>query len=144
MSDPEKRLNRVISGMSGNESMAASLEDDAAGELLAWGHSIAKHIVEETSGMDDETAEEKMAPRLRALRLMLRSIARWAGEAETLDDEARRSLWDRAGEQARILFGESFVFPSMEEVIEQQPDGADALQTITWLKTYIEEKNALG
>ena len=134
----------MISAMSGNESIAASLEDDAAGELLAWGHSMAKHIVEETTGMDDETAEEKMDPRLRAVRLMLRSIGRWVGEAGTLDDEARRALWDRASEQARILFGETFEFPSMDEVVEQLPEGTHAMQTITWLKTYIEEKNSLG
>lgn len=140
----ERRLNRVISAMSGNESIAASLEDDAAGELLAWGRSMATHIVEETAGMEDETAEEKMAPRLRAVRLMLRSIGRWVGEAATLADEDRHALWDRAGEQARILFGETFEFPSMEEVVEKLPEGADALQTIVWLKSFIEEKNSLG
>jgi hypothetical protein len=144
MGDMERRLNRVISAMSGNEAIAASLEDDAAGELLSWGHSMATHIVEETTGMDDETAEEKMAPRLRAVRLMLRSIGRWVGEAGTLDDEARRALWDRAGEQSRILFCETFEFPSMDEAVGQLPEGADALQTITWLRTYIEEKNSLG
>ena len=144
MSDMQRRLNRVMSAMSGNESIAASLQDDAAGELLAWGHSMAKHIVEETTGIDDETAEDKMAPRLRAVRLMLRSMGRWVGDAATLDDEARRALWDRASEQARILFGETFEFPSMQEVVEQLPEGADALQTITWLKSYIEEKNSLG
>ena len=85
MSELEKRFHQVIGSMAGNESLAASLDEDAAGELLSWGQATAKNIVNETEGLDDNTAEEHMAPRLRALRLLMRAVGRWTGEANTLD-----------------------------------------------------------
>jgi hypothetical protein len=139
MSDMEKRLHRVIVNMTGAESLAASLDEDAAGELLLWGEAAAKKIVDETEGMDDESAEEMMAPRLRALRLMLRALGRWVGEAKSLDIEARQALWNRAGEQARALNGDSYIFPSMDETLEQIPADANNRQTVIWLRTFIEE-----
>lgn len=144
MSELEKRFHRVMGSMIGNESLAASLDDDAAGELLSWGKSAAKRIVDETDGMDDDTAEEQMAPRLRALRLMMRAVGRWVGEADSLDVDSRLALWNRVGEQARVLFGESFVLPSMDETLAQLPVDANAAQVIAWLKTFIEEKGIKG
>ena len=144
MSDLEDRLHRVMGSMVGNESLAASLDDDAASELISWGQSAAKRIVDETEGMDDDLAEEQMAPRLRALRLLMRAVSRWVGEAQSLDEESRLALWERAGNQAKILFGDSFDLPSMDEVITKMPSDADAAQVIAWLKTFIEEKGIRG
>ena len=144
MSDLEDRLHRVMGSMVGNESLAASLDDDAASELISWGQSAAKRIVDETDGMDDDLAEEQMAPRLRALRLLMRAVSRWVGEAQSLDEESRLALWERAGNQAKILFGDSFDLPSMDEVITKMPSDADAAQVIAWLKTFIEEKGIKG
>lgn len=140
MSELEKRFHRVMGSMVGNEALAASLDDDAAGELLSWGRNVAKRIVNETDGMDDDSAEEQMAPRLRALRLMMRAVGRWVGEADSLDEESRLALWDRAGNQARVLFGDSIVLPSVDEVMAQLPVDANASQVILWLKNFIEEK----
>ena len=140
MSELEKRFHRVMGSMVGNEALAASLDDDAAGELLSWGRNVAKRIVNETDGMDDDSAEEQMAPRLRALRLMMRAVGRWVGEADSLDEESRLALWDRARNQARILFGDSIVLPSVDEVMAQLPVDANASQVILWLKNFIEEK----
>ncbi len=144
MNELEKRLHRVMGGMIGNESLAASLDDDAAGELFAWGKSTAKRIVDETDGMDAAAAEEQMAPRLLALRLMMRAMGRWVGEAGILEDEARLALWKRVGDQARVLFGESFVLPPMDEALRQLPADANASQVIAQLKTLIEEKSGKG
>lgn len=94
--------------------------------------------------MDDETAEEQMAPRLRALRLMMRAVGRWVGEAGSLDGEARLALWNRVGDQAQVLFGDTFVLPSMDDTLAQLPVGATASQVIAWLKTFIEEKGIKG
>lgn len=140
MSELEKRFHRVMGSMIGNESLAASLDDDAAGELLSWGKTAAKRIVDETDGMDDDAAEERMAPRLRALRVMMRAVGRWVGEAGSLDTESRLALWNRVGEQARVLFGDSFVLPSMDETLAQLPADANAGQVIVWLIAFIEEK----
>jgi len=144
MSELEERFHRVMGSMVGNESLAASLDDDAAGELLSWGKSAAKRIVDETDGMTDVVAEEQMAPRLRALRLMMRAVGRWVGEAGNLDEESRLALWNRVGDQARVLFGDSFVLPSMDEALAQLPSNANASQVIVWLKNFIEEKGIKG
>ena len=144
MSDLEKRFHRAMGSIIGNESLAASLDNDAAEELLSWGKSGVKRIVDETNGMDDEVAEEQMTPRLRALRLLMRSVGRWVGEAGSLDEGSRLALWNRAGEQARVLFGDSFVLPSMDEVLSQLPADANASQVIVLLKNIIEEKGVKG
>jgi len=144
MSDLEKRFHRAMGSIIGNESLAASLDNDAADELLSWGKNGVKRIVDETNGMDDEVAEEQMTPRLRALRLLMRSVGRWVGEAGSLDEESRLALWNRAGEQARVLFGDSFVLPSMDEVLSQLPADANASQVIVLLKNIIEEKGVKG
>jgi len=144
MSELEKRFHRVMGSMIGNESLAASLDEDAAGELLLWGKIAAKRIVDETDGMDDEAAEDRMAPRLRALRLMMRAVSRWVGETDSLDEESRLALWKRVGDQARVLFGESFALPSMEETLAQLPKDANAVQVIAWLKKFIEDKGSRG
>jgi hypothetical protein len=144
MTDPTQRLHNVMGSMIGNESFAASLDEGAAGELLSWGESVVKRIVDETVNMDDAAAEEYMAPRLRALRLMLRALGRWVGEAQTLDAESRLALWNRAGEQGRVLFGDAFVLPPMDETLKQAPAGADARQMVAWLRKLIEEKSLKG
>ncbi len=144
MSELEKRLHRVMGSLVGNESLAASLDDDAASELLSWGKNAAKRIVDETYGMDEEVAEQQMAPRLRALRLMMRAVGRWVGEAGSLDEESRAALWKRVEDQARVLFGDSYALPSMNEVLAQLPGDANTMQMIEWLKNLIEEKRNKG
>lgn len=140
MTELEKRFHRAMGSMTGNESLAASLDDDAAGELLSWGEAAAKRIVDDTDGMDDNAAEEHMAPRLRALRLMMRAVGRWVGESKSLDEASRLALWNRVGEQARVLFGDSFVLPGMDEAIAQLPVDAKPQQVVAWLKNMIEQK----
>ncbi|NTU56748.1 MAG: hypothetical protein HGA79_10910 [Anaerolineales bacterium] len=130
--------------MEGNESLAASLDEDAASELLSWGATVAKRIVEATDGMDDAAADEQMAPRVRALRLMMRAVGRWVGEANGLDAESRLALWKRVEGQARVLFGESFSLPSMDDALAQLPADVSSAQVIAWLKTFIEEKADKG
>jgi len=144
MSELKKRFDQVISGMMGNESLAASLDENAASELISWGQTTVKSIVDETDGLDDNAAEEHMAPRLRALRLMMRAVGRWAGEANTLDAEARLALWNRVGEQAQVLFGESFILPAMDVVLAQLPSDANTQQVMMWLKTLFEERKPRG
>ena len=144
MSELEKRFNRVMGSMTGNEALAASLDEDAASELLSWGESVARRIVDQTDGLDDDAAEEHMAPKLRALRLMMRAINRWVGEAKSLDEESRLALWKRVEDQVHMLFGDAFVLPSMDEVLAQLPAGANAGQIIVWLKNLMDEKGIKG
>lgn len=144
MSELEERLHRVMGNMAGNESLAESLDESAAGELFSWGQSTAKNIVDETDGLDDDAAEQHMAPRLRSLRLMMRAVGRWTGEAGSLDAESRLALWNRIDEQAHVLFGESFMLPSMDEVLAQLPVDANAQQIVMWLKTLFDDRKPKG
>jgi hypothetical protein len=137
MTDLEKRFHSVMGNMIANESLAASLDENAAGDLFAWTETVAKSIVSQTDGLDDSAAEEYIATRLRALRLMMRAIGRWVGEAKTLDAESRLALWTRVGDQTNVLFGESFTLPSMGDALARMPAGLDARQVIAWLKTFI-------
>lgn len=144
MSDLEKRFQRLMGGMVGNESLAEALDEDAAGELFAWGETIVKGIVAETDGLDEIAVDERIAPRLRALRLMMRALARWVGEADILDEEARVALWMRAGEQGRVLFGEPFAMPSMEDAIDQVQVGGDPRQAVARLIAIVDAGKPKG
>lgn len=140
MSNLDERYQRVMVSMAGNEALAESLDENAAGELFSWMEKAVKTIVDRTDGLDDEAAEEHMAPRMRALRLMMRAVSRWVGERNELDAESSLFFWNRIGEQARTAFGESVVLPSVEEAVTQIPAGANAQQVIAWLKNYIDER----
>ena len=144
MTDLEKRLHQAMGSMIGNESLAASLDEDAAGDLFSWGEATAKWLVEGTDGMDDAAAEEYLAPRLLILRLMMRAIGRLAGELESLDAEARLALWDRLGSQARELFGESYILAPMDEIIAELPPNAAAQEIVMWLTTLFDEPKRKG
>jgi hypothetical protein len=138
MSDLEKRLHTVMGTMIGNESLAMSLDEDAAGELFSWGETAVKAIVDQTDGLDDVAADEYITPRLRALRLMMRAMGRWVGEAKTLDAETKLALWNRIGEQARALFGDSYAMPLMDDAIQMLPLDASTQQMVIWLKNFID------
>lgn len=144
MTDLEKRLHQAMGSMIGNESLAASLDEDAAGDLFSWGEATAKWLVEGTDGMDDAAAGEYLASRLLALRLMMRAIGRLAGELEGLDAEARLVLWDRLGSQARELFGESYILPPMDEIIAQLPPNPAAQEIVMRLTTLFDEPKRKG
>lgn len=142
MSNLDERYQRVMVNMAGNEALAESLDEDAASELFSWEERAVKSIVDQTDGLDDENAEEHMAPRLRALRLMMRAVSRWAGERNELDAESSLFFWNRIGEQAKAAFGESVVLPSMDEILEYLPANANSQQAIAWLKTFIDERGS--
>lgn len=144
MTDLEKRFHQAMGSMIGNESLAASLDEDAAGDLLSWGEAMARWIVDETYGMDAAAAEIQLASRLLALRVMMRAIGRWAGELESLDAEDQLALWDRLGEQARVLFGESYVLPPMGELLAQMTPGTAAQEIVMRLTTLFDEWKRKG
>jgi hypothetical protein len=142
MADLETRYNRVMVNMAGNESLAGLMDEEASKEMLQWVHEIVHGIVDETAGVEDETAaDEMMAPRLKALRLMTRAIGRWVGETKSLDEGSRLVLWNRAGEQGKILFGDSFSLPGMNDIVAQLPSDAGQLEMVTMLKNSITEGN---
>jgi hypothetical protein len=76
--DLSERIRRVSESILENESLTGELEDAPAKLLLDWALSCTREIVQGTGGLHDAAAEEAMAPRLKALRQMLRSASRLA------------------------------------------------------------------
>lgn len=98
MNELDRRLRIAAERLLENESLTADLDDEAARHLLAWGLAWTQLIVDSTAGPgDDQSAVE---PRLKALRRMMRTANRWAGDRSAMDEAADRVLlgkiYDRA------------------------------------------------
>ena len=140
MIDIEKRLRRTFSSMAANESLADGLTEDAASNMLKWGETIAKQLVLKTSTMEDDVAEEFLAPYSSALRKMMRALGHWVVEK---DQTVRLEWWNRIEQNGKTLYGDRFVLPQMEVVLPQLPSGADD-QVITFIQKLIENQKAKG
>lgn len=141
MIDIEKRLRRTFSSMAANESLADGLSEEAAASLLKWGETIAKQFVLKTTTMEDDMAEEYLAPYSSALRKMMRAMGHWVIET---DQDAREEWWNRIEQNGKTLYGDGFVIPKMETVLSQLPAGADAQAVITFIQRLIENQKAKG
>lgn len=132
MIDIEQRLRRTFSSLAGNESLADGIDEAAAADMLKWGEAIAEYFVRKTGEMEDEAAEEFLAPYLRASRKLMHAIGSWAAEK---DQAVRSEWWTRVEQNGKILYGDGLVLPPMNEVLAQTGAEASAQQTITGLKT---------
>ena len=110
MIDIEKRLRRTFSSMAANESLADGLTEDAASNMLKWGETIAKQFVLKTSTMEDDMADEFLAPYSSALRKMMRALGHWVVET---DQEVRLEWWNRIEQNGKTLYGDRFVLPAL-------------------------------
>ena len=139
MIDIEKRLRHTFSALAGNEALSDAGDEEAAAELLRWAEELAEDYVRQTSEMEDAAAQEFLAPYVRALRTLMRSVSGWAAES---DQAVRSEWWARIEQSGRTIYGEQFALPAMEEVVAQLPSGADAGQSVIFLKKLIEELGA--
>jgi hypothetical protein len=141
MIDLEKRLRRTFSSMAANESLADGLTDDAAANLLKWGQTIAEQFVLKTGTMEDEEADEFLAPYSSALRKMMRALGHWVVEP---DQETRLEWWNRIEQNGKTLYGDTFILPPMESLLPQLPDSADMPAVVTFIQRLIENQKAKG
>lgn len=141
MIDIEKRLRRTFSSMAANESLADGLTEDASANLLKWGETIAEQFVLKTSTMEDDIAEEYLAPYASALRKMMRALGHWVVET---DQEVRSEWWNRIEQNGKTLYGDRFVLPQMESVLSQLPAGIDANAGVAFVQRLIENQKAKG
>lgn len=141
MIDIEKRLRRTFSSMAANESLADGLAEEAAANLLKWGETIAEQFVLKTSTMEDDIAEEYLAPYASALRKMMRALGHWVVET---DQEIRSEWWNRIEQNGKTLYGDRFVLPQMESVLSQLPAGTDANAVMVFAQRLIENQKAKG
>lgn len=124
----EKRLRREIEGLYGNEALTTSLDDSSAKILLQWAEDQVRKIVGTTEGLDDETADEKMYPQMKAIR----RIGRYINMAVSTP-EANPKLVEKIFQQAKVLYGESFSEPDREKLqalLVSRSDPANFIQTL--------------
>ena len=101
-----RRISRVAESILDNESLTSDLDDSAAKELLEWGLSVARQIVQGTADMEnDEQAEQAMLPRLRATQRLMRAVNRWIASQREGDTEGRDQAFSSILEQASIVYG---------------------------------------
>jgi len=141
MIDIEKRLRRTFSSMAANESLADGLSEEAAASMLQWGETIAQQFVLKTTTMEDNIAEEFLAPYSSALLKMMRAMGHWVVET---DQDAREEWWNRIEQNGKTLYGDGFVIPKMEMVLSQLPSDADTQAVTTFIQRLIENQRAKG
>lgn len=99
----EKRMQREIENLHGNEAFTSGMDNSSAKILLEWAERHIKNIVNSTVGLEDAAAEELMDPRLKAMR----RIARYINQAvEGPIDPIE--LGQKIAGQLQSLYGETF------------------------------------
>jgi hypothetical protein len=115
MTDTNARIQSMVAGIMGNESLVEMLETEAATEMLNWGIATAKTLVSKTMDLDDFAAELAIVPRLKAIRQSMRSIGNWAA-GKYADPESRVQLREKLLEYFKLIFGEDARLPSAEKL----------------------------
>lgn len=102
--DLEKRIRVAVESILENEALRGSLDDDAAAVLIDWGVARAKQIASETAYLEDEAeAEEAAYPRMRALRKLLRTVARLS--TESLGPDRQAEVFQELSEHVSLVYG---------------------------------------
>ena len=73
-------LSRAIDALLGNEALTDRLADEPARLLLDWGTACTRQIFEHFPALDPQDQEELLAPRLKAVRRLMRSLNQWVPE----------------------------------------------------------------
>lgn len=107
----KKRLEREIEGLYGNEALTSDLDDSSARQFLNWAEDRIRKIVENTAELDDQSAEEAMYPKLKAVRRMARYINGAARGQADQDDLIEKILT-----QAREIYGSAFQEPDSQQL----------------------------
>jgi len=107
----KKRLEREIEGLYGNEALTSDLDDSSAKQFLDWAENRIREIVEKTAELDDQSAEEAMYPKLKAVRRMARYI-NGAGRGQANQED----LIEKILTQAREIYGSAFREPDSQQL----------------------------
>ena len=141
MNDFEKRLRRTFSTMAAEESLAEGLDKESAAAMLKWGEVIAEQFVHKTDRMEEDMADEYLAPYAGALHKLIRAVGHWTTET---DPEARFEWWNRIEQNGKTLYSDSFILPQMNTVLTQLPSDSTMLSTILFVQKLIEAQRAKG
>ncbi|MCU0517859.1 MAG: hypothetical protein MUC60_13530 [Oscillatoria sp. Prado101] len=105
MTDPlTQRINWAAESLLDNETLTPELEDAAAGAALTWATDLSRRVALATAGLDDRAAEAFMAPKLAAIRELIRQVSRWAAGYREMDAGARESFLSQVMEAALKIY----------------------------------------
>jgi hypothetical protein len=143
-----ERIKRVAESFLDNERLTSDLDDSAAKELLDWGLSVARQIVQGTADVDDdEQADQAMYPRLRATRRLMRAVNLWIVNQREGDAEGRDQAFNSILEQASVIYGRAFTAMADDQraaLIRAQSESAgDPPQMISQLRQLFERPDDL-
>jgi hypothetical protein len=130
-----KRVSLAAESLLEDEALRGDLEDDAAEMLLNWALAKSEVIAKNTAGLDEEAADETMYPRMKGLRRISRDLNRWiSGRGEPGE------LMEKILEQAKVVYGETFVEPNPVHVekLKRLPKDIEPIILITELTTLLE------
>lgn len=133
-----KRVSLAAESLLEDEALRGGLEDDAAELLLNWALAKSEAIAQSTAGLDEAAADEAMYPRMKGLRRISRYLNRWiSGRGEPGE------LMEKILEQARMVYGETFVEPDPAHVegLKRLPQGIEPSVLISELTTLLEGEN---
>ncbi len=127
------RIKKVVESLLENEALVSGLDGSAAEALQEWGIKNATNVAEKTDMLDDENAERKMYPQLKASRRLMRAIRVWIQYEKNAEPEEREKLWGKVRKRAKALYGEGISLPSAEHFSGKTPvEFIDNLQN--WLE----------
>ncbi len=132
------RIRRAVEGVMGNESLGEGLETESAQSLLDWGIALAQGIAAETGDLDDESAEAVMAPRMKAVRKLMRSVGQWVGGQESLSEADRDFYWGKIVESAAVLYGGQFSPEALDQA-KHLPGPVTPSELIARIRELIEQ-----
>ncbi len=139
--DLNRYARQAVESLLNNETLTADLDDEAANLLLCWGCDCVYRIVQESVLVGDDlsaeaqTIEQAIAPRMRALRRMLRAINCWAVHG---GDSAAPEMLSQVVAHASVVYGRDLSATVTSEM--ELPDAQPA-RRIVWLRQLIERRS---
>ena len=145
MADTQERAKKAAAALAGNEALFGMLNEEGASVLLEWGVEISTSVVNKTEGMDDQTADEVLSPKLKAVRTLMRSIGNWAA-GQYAEPESRVGLRDKLLELFRIFESDEAASPeneALDKILNQVDETSDSqAQLILKLKQLIDKNKS--
>jgi hypothetical protein len=139
-----QRINWAAESLLDNETLTPELEDAAAGASLTWATDLCRRVALATAGLDDEAAEAFMAPKLAAIRELIRLVSRWAASYCEMDAGGRESFLSQVIELAGKIYPD-YQPPLLEQqqAFLRQPFPSELRDWIVNLRRLVEgDRNA--
>lgn len=120
-----QRKKEAVESILENESLTEDLDDQAAQLLINWGITCAEKSVLSSQMLDNETAEEMLTIKLRAVRRLMRLVNKWGIKLSEKNSQFNFEMFSQILGQAQIVYTDEFKVPDkfvqeafLEKIIE--------------------------